>query len=130
MRDQYVSEGDGFIFVFALNSRDSFEALTDFFELVERVRDMPVREVPIVLVGNKADIDESEWEVSRSEAELFATQMGCSFQMTSAATHAGIDQVFKQFVKRVMNDRKKEEEKKSPQDAKQKKKLNKACAIL
>ena len=69
--------------VYAVNSRDSFDALTEFFELIERVRDCSIREVPIVLVGNKSDVDEDEWQVSRQEGAALAARMGCSPQNRS-----------------------------------------------
>lgn len=52
MRDR-----DGFVLVFSLSDRSSFEALEPFHDqLVEMHEDEQIP--PLILVGNKADVDE------------------------------------------------------------------------
>jgi GTPase SAR1 family protein len=39
MRDQYMQEGEGFVLVYAINNRDSFDEIVEFAELVSRIKD-------------------------------------------------------------------------------------------
>jgi GTPase KRas protein len=131
MRESYMLEGEGFVLVFAVNSRDSFDALVEFFELIERVRDCAVSKVPIVLVANKVDVDIEDWQVSKNEAELFASRMGCKLELASAMTGQGVDEVFKTLVKTVMQQRSsKTSQGASGKEKKQRVKISKACVVL
>ena len=68
MREQYMRTGEGFLLVYSITSRASFEELKQIYEAVHRVKDKDegTGEVAIVLVGNKSDLA-SEREVSREE---------------------------------------------------------------
>merc|ERR1712225_83155 len=61
MRDQYMRTGEGFLCVYAITSRSSFEEITAFREQILRVKDADA--VPIMICGNKCDL-ESERQVS------------------------------------------------------------------
>lgn len=61
MREQYMRNGEGFILVYSITSRLSFEEISTFFEQIRRVKDRD--SFPMVLVGNKCDL-ESERQVS------------------------------------------------------------------
>ena len=54
MRDQYMRTGQGFILVYAITSRSSFDEIVNFREQILRVKDKD--RVPMVLVGNKCDL--------------------------------------------------------------------------
>lgn len=62
MREQYMRTGEGFLLVYAINSKQSFEEITLFQQQILRVKDKDY--FPMVVVGNKCDL-ESEREVSR-----------------------------------------------------------------
>ena len=55
MREQYMRSGEGFLLVFSLSDRRSFEQAVTFHREILRVKDRD--EFPILLVGNKADLD-------------------------------------------------------------------------
>ncbi|KHJ90084.1 Ras family protein [Oesophagostomum dentatum] len=57
IRDNYYRSGEGFICVFSILDMDSFEATTEFREQILRVKNSD-NSIPIVLVGNKADLRE------------------------------------------------------------------------
>lgn len=61
MREQYMRNGEGFLLVYAVTSRQSFEEIVLFQQQILRVKDKD--SFPIVLVGNKCDL-ESERVVS------------------------------------------------------------------
>jgi GTPase KRas protein len=55
MRDQYMRTGQGFILVYAITSRSSFDEIAAFKEQINRVKDKD--HVPMILVGNKCDLE-------------------------------------------------------------------------
>ena len=62
MREQYMRTGEGFLLVYSITSRQSFEEILTFQQQILRVKDKDY--FPIIIVGNKCDLD-AEREVSR-----------------------------------------------------------------
>ena len=62
MREQYMRTGEGFLLVYSITSRQSFDEIQTFQQQILRVKDKDY--FPIIIVGNKCDLD-SEREVSR-----------------------------------------------------------------
>ncbi|OXB77182.1 UNVERIFIED_CONTAM: hypothetical protein H355_014753 [Colinus virginianus] len=56
MRDQYMRGGEGFIICYSITDRQSFQEAAEFKELIYRVRH--TYDIPLVLVGNKTDLEE------------------------------------------------------------------------
>ena len=56
MRDQYMRTGEGFLLVYSITNRSSFEEIGNFREQILRVKD--AESVPMVLCGNKCDLEE------------------------------------------------------------------------
>ena len=63
MREQYMRTGEGFLLVYSITNRQSFEEIMTFQQQILRVKDKDY--FPIILVGNKCDL-ESERQVSTS----------------------------------------------------------------
>jgi GTPase KRas len=61
MREQYMLTGEGFLLVYSITSRQSFEEIMIFQQQILRVKDKDY--FPIIVVGNKCDL-ESERQVS------------------------------------------------------------------
>lgn len=55
MREQYMRTGEGFVICYSVTDRRSFEEAVAYRRLIDRVRNQ--EEVPIVLVGNKCDLN-------------------------------------------------------------------------
>ncbi|KAI0322267.1 ras protein [Amylostereum chailletii] len=95
LRDQWVREGQGFILVYSIASRATFERLEVFRQSMMRVK----RQKPIfMLVGNKAD-KYNEREVSRDEGQAMARAFGCEFMETSAKTAQNVERLFTNLVR-------------------------------
>lgn len=62
MREQYMRTGEGFLLVYSITSRQSFEEILTFQQQILRVKDKDY--FPIIIVGNKCDLD-TERQVSR-----------------------------------------------------------------
>ena len=78
----------GIVFVFELTRRTSFENINIWLDSVKEIN----TNQKMVLFGNKADIDKSQWEVTREEAEAYAKKMNLKYFETSAKTRKGIDE--------------------------------------
>lgn len=55
MREQYMRSGEGFLLVFSLTDHNSFAEINKFQKQILRVKDRD--EFPMLLVGNKSDLD-------------------------------------------------------------------------
>jgi len=103
MRDQYMRTGEGFLLVFAVNNSKSFEDISMYREQIKRVKDAD--DVPMVLVGNKCDLQTRT--VRMSEAREVARQYGVPFVETSAKTRMGVDEAFYTLVREIRKDKEK-----------------------
>ena len=70
LRDQWIREGEGFILVYSIASRRSYERIKTFQDSIVRVK--RGARPTFMLVGNKSD-KEKEREVSRAEAQALST---------------------------------------------------------
>jgi GTPase KRas len=62
MREQYMRTGEGFLLVYSITSRQSFEEIMTFQQQILRVKDKDY--FPIIVVGNKCDL-EGDRQVSK-----------------------------------------------------------------
>jgi len=98
MREQYMRSGEGFLLVFSLSDRRSFEQAVIFHREILRVKDRD--EFPVMLVGNKADLD-SQRAVSGEEAHSLARQLKAPYIECSAKMRMNVDQAFHELVRLV-----------------------------
>ncbi|XP_033634463.1 GTP-binding protein Rit1-like [Asterias rubens] len=98
MRDQYMRGGEGFIICYSITDRRSFLEASEFKKVIERVRNTD--EVPVVLVGNKYDLEQRR-VVSTEEGQALAREFSCPFFETSAALRHFVDDVFYTLVREI-----------------------------
>ncbi|KAI9836657.1 MAG: Ras GTPase [Sarea resinae] len=102
MREQYMRTGEGFLLVYSITSRQSFEEILTFQQQILRVKDKDY--FPIIVVGNKCDL-ESERQVSTqefiAEGQDLARQFGCAFIETSAKSRIHVDESFYNLVREI-----------------------------
>lgn len=55
MREQYMRTGEGFLLVYSITSRTSFEEIPTFQQQILRVKDKDY--FPVIVVGNKCDLE-------------------------------------------------------------------------
>lgn len=55
MREQYMRTGEGFLLVYSITSRNSFEEISTFHQQILRVKDQD--SFPVVVVANKCDLE-------------------------------------------------------------------------
>eukprot|EP00128_Syssomonas_multiformis_P010313 Colp12_sorted_trinity150504_noHs@33411 len=122
MRDQYMRTGEGFLCVYAITSKSSYDEIHGFQEQILRVKDAD--KVPMVLVGNKCDL-ENDRVVSTSEGRDTAKQFGVPFLETSAKNRTNVEEAFYTLVREIRKFKKS-----NAQDQTPKKKKAIKCAIL
>ncbi|CAL5970080.1 Ras-related_protein Rap-1b [Hexamita inflata] len=97
LRDSYMRTGDGFVLVYAVNSSTSFDDCSKLRSQILRIKEK--ENVPMVLVGNKCDIEERD--VTTKEGEELAKTFNCDFIESSAKENINISEIFVKIVKKV-----------------------------
>lgn len=98
MRDLYIKNGQGFVVVYSITSLQTFQDIRTMREQIVRVK--ATDQVPILLVGNKCDLD-SQREVHTSEGAALAGLWGCPFLESSAKERTKVDEVFIEIVREM-----------------------------
>ncbi|KAM9983540.1 hypothetical protein ACTFIY_000277 [Dictyostelium cf. discoideum] len=98
MRDQWIRSCEGFMLVYSVTSRSSFDQVQFFREQINRVLDRD--DVPIMMIGNKSDLD-NERQVTFQEGKDLARCLGMSFMEVSAKTRLNVEEVFNETVRCV-----------------------------
>ena len=92
LQDQFIRAGEGFLLVFDVNNPATFERVFDFYEKIKRVKgETEMKEIPIVLVGNKCDLP---IKLDIASVEDKAQKYELTFRKTSAKEDTGVDDVF------------------------------------
>lgn len=81
-----MKTGQGFLLVFSITSRSSLEELSELREQIIRIKDD--EHVPIVIVGNKSDL-EGDRMVSRSKAFALSQSWGNAPYYETSARRRG-----------------------------------------
>ncbi|KHJ75163.1 Ras family protein [Oesophagostomum dentatum] len=89
MLSRYISSADGFVVVYSVGSRKSFEHALYLFSQIARVRG--VNSIARMLVAAKCDSDYRE--VSPEEGNTLSAQLSCSFAEASARTNINVYEV-------------------------------------
>jgi len=100
MKDQWIRGGEGFLVVYSVDDRKSFEDVSEHREFIMKVKDSV--KGPIVLVGNKCDLSEHERRVSYFEGKQLAESLGihCFFE-ASAKNKINVEECFHELVREV-----------------------------
>ncbi|XP_007902333.1 ras-related and estrogen-regulated growth inhibitor [Callorhinchus milii] len=98
-RESHMRWGDGFVLVYDITDRVSFEELVSLKNALDEIK--KPKNVTLILMGNKADLDHSR-QVTVEEGEKLATEMACAFYECSACTGEGnINESFYELCREV-----------------------------
>merc|ERR1712063_197721 len=98
MRDQYINSGQGFLLVYSVTTKRSFETIGELKDKILQVKEKS--KFPMVLCGNKCDL-EKERKVTQEEGKELAKTWGISFFETSAKARINIEEAFIELVQQV-----------------------------
>lgn len=98
LRDLYIKNGQGFVVVYSITSHQTFQDIKNMKEQIMRVKN--TERVPILLVGNKVDL-ENQREVTTNEGMGLAQLWGCPFMEASARNKCNVNEVFAEIVREM-----------------------------
>ncbi|KAE8581636.1 hypothetical protein XENTR_v10024864 [Xenopus tropicalis] len=97
MREQYMRTGDGFLIVYSVTDKASFEHVDRFHQLILRVKDR--ESFPMILVANKVDLIHLR-KVSSEQGKEMATKHNIPYIETSAKDPPqNVDKAFHELVR-------------------------------
>lgn len=117
MREQYMRTGEGFLLVYSITSRNSFEEISTFHQQILRVKDQD--SFPVIVVANKCDLEyerqvgmngtatcschrnPSSLYIHLPEGRDLAKHFGCKFIETSAKQRINVDEAFSNLVREI-----------------------------
>ncbi|WVN85819.1 uncharacterized protein L203_100971 [Cryptococcus depauperatus CBS 7841] len=100
-QDQWYTYGSGFLLVFSLTDRPTFEEIANFHREILRVKDRDY--VPCVVVCNKCDLQKYR-AVGQLEGRELARSLSAPFIECSAADGVNVEVAFRELVKLVRKD--------------------------
>lgn len=126
LRDQWIRDGEGFVLVYSITSRPSFERIRKFDTQIKLVKESAASgsptgagylsspafapsagsslPVPVMLVGNKSD-KAVERTVSAQEGQQLARDLGYQFVEASAKNCVNVEKAFYDVVRMLRQQR-------------------------
>jgi len=98
MRDLYTKIGHGFILIYSVISRASFNAVPEIRDQLQRVKE---DKIPLVLVGNKCDLDNDQRMTSTQQGQSLANKFGCPYIEASAKAPTNVDEIFYTLLEQI-----------------------------
>jgi small GTP-binding protein len=98
MRELYMKNGEGFVLVYSITSLRSLEDLDPIRQGI--IRHKNTSNVPMVLVGNKCDLEKKR-EVETKDGKELAKSYGCPFLESSAKTDLNISEIFYSLIDQI-----------------------------
>lgn len=99
MRDLYMKSGQGFLLVFSITSKTSLQEIISLREEIIRIKDD--ENIPIVIVGNKLDLEEQR-QVERGKAHALSQRWQAPYYESSARTRMNVDEVFVDLCRQML----------------------------
>jgi len=99
LRDQYMKSGEGFLIVYSITCRQTFEYIAKLRLSIIRMKS-GVENFPMVLVGNKKHCEEKR-QISYDEGKRLADHFGCPFLEISAKTNENVSEAFFEIVREI-----------------------------
>ena len=105
----FIKNADGIILMYDITKQTTFDSVSEWMENIRKAKS---NEFPVVLIGNKCDL-EGERVITKEEGEELANKYGLSFYETSNKDGTNIEASCLDLVNKAIID-KQEELKKNP----------------
>jgi small GTP-binding protein len=93
--ESYYKKGDGILLVFDITSQKSFDKIKDYY--VANIREKCKKNIPIILLGNKTDLDDKR-VVSQEEAIDLAVNEEFVYKETSCLKNENVADAFETII--------------------------------
>ncbi|MBN3320729.1 RERG inhibitor, partial [Atractosteus spatula] len=94
-----IKWGDGFLIIYSITDRSSFEAVSHLKRLIDHVKQN--LGIPTVIVANKSDMENGR-VVRTEEGQSLASDLRCHFyELSVAESSAAVEAAFSQLVREV-----------------------------
>eukprot|EP01095_Lingulamoeba_sp_RSL-Kostka_P000216 TRINITY_DN1033_c0_g2_i1.p1 TRINITY_DN1033_c0_g2~~TRINITY_DN1033_c0_g2_i1.p1 ORF type:complete len:196 (-),score=52.18 TRINITY_DN1033_c0_g2_i1:259-846(-) len=103
MRNIYLKKGQGFVFIFSITNKESFEGAQSLIERMKELKNVqkdPHHYFRMIIVGNKCDL-ENDRVVTSQEGTALGEKHSCPYYETSAKTGENVDIIFIELVRLV-----------------------------
>lgn len=107
LRDLYIRDNDGFILVYSIDSKASFEKISEFLDAISNVKNTDKKlvnieghKIPCVVVGNKIDLKRN---VSTEIVHKLIKKYEIKYIETSAKTYQEIKEIFIIIIRQINN---------------------------
>ena len=104
MLDTWISFGEGFVLVYSIDQKESFDVLKDRYERIKRNKDED--KVPVIIVGNKCDLEDKR-KVMKEEVQNYAKNEKIQFMEASALKNINVKEVFTAVAAEIVKKKKK-----------------------
>ena len=101
LRDQWIRDSEGFLIIYSIISRSSFEHVNSIMASIHRAKDEDNNVV--MVVGNKCDLEHKR-EVSYVEGKRTADMMRAMFRETSAKTRENVEEAFYDAIRAIRSE--------------------------
>lgn len=100
MRELYIKSGKGFLLVYSVTDENSLKELESIRQQLVRIKDSD--NVPMLLIGNKCDLDE-ERKISAEDGIAVSQRWGkVPFYETSAMYKTNVEEAFVDVVRQII----------------------------
>ena len=124
INETYYKKADAILLVYDISNINSFDEIKNYY--VERIRESCPKDIPILLLGNKTDLEEQR-QVTKEQGIELALQENYEFNESSCMKNLNVAGAFEALIERWnMENHKKEEKKKKIDNKKSTKKITRA----
>ena len=95
----FIKKANGIILLYDIGNKNSFEALDSW---MESIKDNADKKIPIILVGNKCDINDKKRKVTFEEGEKKGKEFQIPFFETSCKDGINVKEVFERIVNDII----------------------------
>ena len=104
MLDTWISFGEGFVLVYSIDQKESFDVLKDRYERIKRNKEQ--ERVPVIIVGNKCDLEDRR-KVSKEVAQDYAKNEKIQWMEASALKNINVKEAFTAVASEIVKKKKK-----------------------
>ncbi|XP_016140421.1 ras-like protein family member 12 isoform X2 [Sinocyclocheilus grahami] len=99
--ERYLNWANAFIIVYSIDNRNSFEACQQYLETVTLYSKGLQPEAPVILLGNKVDMERYR-QVSKADGAALALRFGCLFfEVSACLDFLSVQHIFHQAIREV-----------------------------